>query len=619
MAVPPVTRHDRFGLLHPAHDAHTLGLWAVRELLEACGHRVILGQGAVTKAVSHPADSASRDCLAAWVRDHHVTRLGFSYRLDPDDALALMVQWVEALRHRRLLSEQGGPIRALYFAGLPPACEKIRRHLPFVAAVFQGDESPAETLRRLGLEGPLLPHAMKEGLAYDEQRLAFGRELVKKGDYRKVLPPDRAGYPEFGSSRDTLLARLAHVRTMGGPPLIRAHVGPYLPQREEAVRLFLQWTRELAAAGFLDVLSIGASQLTQSHFGMDWTGLPNGGGVPIHSPEEFDAVWQAARPMLVRTYAGTRNLRALAALYEARLHIAWHALSFWWFCRLDGRGPNPVRENLIEHLATIRDIAGTGKPLEANVAHHFAFRGADDVTALAATVLAARTAKRLDIRTFILQVMLNTPKATWGLQDLAKARALLRLVRELEDDRFFVLLQPRGGLDYFSPDLEKAKAQLAAVTALMDDIEPRDPTSPPIIHVVGYSEASHLADPAVVNESSQITQHALAEYRRLRAKGEVDDMTDHPEVNSRVAHLVAEVRLLLDAMERHIPILYSAEGLYQALAQGFLVVPGLTECRDEFSAAVRWPTRLIHGGVRVVSADGHPITTRDRLGSGSWL
>jgi len=50
-------------------------------------------------------------------------------------------------------------------------------------------------------------------------------------------------------------------------------------------------------------------------------------------------------------------------------------------------------------------------------------------------------------------------------------------------------------------DLQKAKAQLAAVTALMDDIEPQDPNSPPIIHVVSYCEASHLADPAAVNES----------------------------------------------------------------------------------------------------------------------
>jgi len=91
---------------------------------------------------------------------------------------------------------------------------------------------------------------------------------------------------------------------------------------------------------------------------------------------------------------------------------------------------------------------------------------------------------------------------------LAKSRAMLQLVRELEDR--FVPCHPAAaaGLDYFSPDPDKAKAQLAAVTALMDDIEPHDASSPPVVHVVSYSEASHLADAAVVDESIKITRHA---------------------------------------------------------------------------------------------------------------
>ena len=53
--------------------------------------------------------------------------------------------------------------------------------------------------------------------------------------------------------------------------------------------------------------------------------------------------------------------------------------------------------------------------------------------------------------------MLNTPRFTWGIQDLAKSRAMLKLVKELEDSHFRVVLQPRAGLDYFSADLDKAK------------------------------------------------------------------------------------------------------------------------------------------------------------------
>ena len=291
------------------------------------------------------------------------------------------------------------------------------------------------------------------------------------------------------------------------------------------------------------------------------------------------------------------DLADLARLHEERLHIAWHALSLWWFCRLDGRGPYSLRENLAAQFEALQTIAASGKPYEPNVAHHFAFRGADDVTALAATVLAARTAKRLGIRRLVLQVMLNTPRSTWGIQDIAKARALLALVRPLEDDRFQVILQPRGGLDFFSPDPQKAKAQLAAVTALMDDIEPRDTRSPPLIHVVSYSEGYALADPPVIAESLQIVRAALDAYRDLRRRGMIDDMTDHPETVSRTARLQNETLARLAAMEAAIPDLLSEAGLYQAFAQGFLHTPYLWEGRDELAPAVRARTRLSHGGV----------------------
>jgi len=334
--------------------------------------------------------------------------------------------------------------------------------------------------------------------------------------------------------------------------------------------------------------------------------------VPLNSRDEFAAVWEASRPMLIRTYAGTRDIPELARMHEETIHIAWHALSLWWFSRIDGRGPYSVRENLRQHIETLRYIAAAGKPFEPNVPHHFAFRGADDVTYVVSAILAAKMAKTLGIRCLIFQNMLNTPKYTWGVQDLAKSRATLTLLRELQDDRFAVILQGRAGLDYFSHDLDRAKAQLASATALMDDIEPNDPASPPIIHVVSFSEASHLADPPVVDESIQITRQALAEYRRLRARGDIDDMTADPEVETRTAELLSESRAVLRAIERTVPDPYSAEGLYQVFAAGFLPVPYLWECRDEFRRAVQWPTRLIRGSVKAVDERGLPLPAAQR-------
>jgi hypothetical protein len=90
-------------------------------------------------------------------------------------------------------------------------------------------------------------------------------------------------------------------------------------------------------------------------------------------------------------------------------------------------------QNLREHLETLDFIAASGKPFEPNIPHHFSFRGGDDVTYILSAYLAARTAKSRGVKTLILQNMLNTPKYTLGVADLAKSRAMLRLVRTLED------------------------------------------------------------------------------------------------------------------------------------------------------------------------------------------
>lgn len=608
----PLGNDDVIGLVRPALDAHTLGLTSVAQLLHDCGVRTVIADTAVCQAADNPAAADNAALLEQWIRQARITRLGFSYRLDPRAGADLFGRLVHQLGQRRLLAEKGGPIVGLYFAGLPAACDLVQVEHGTRVVLFAGDETPGETLDQLGVPLALRPREIAEEIAYDKSRLAFAHNLLQSGKHLEVRPVDRSHYEGYGTSTDSVVNRLRHARENRLPPLMRAHVGPYLPDRTQAVHLFLDWCRQLAGAGFLDILSIGTSQLSQSAFGEDWANRPNGGGVPINSPEEFRAVWQAARPMLVRTYAGAKDIPRLARLYEETINIAWHALSFWWFCQIDGRGPYSVRRNLEQHLETLRFIAQSGKPFEPNIPHHFAFRGADDVTYVVSVVLAARTAKALGVRYLILQNMLNTPKASWGVQDLAKSRAMLALVRELEDEHFRVILQPRAGLDYFSPDQEKAKVQLAAVSALMDDIEPQDPTSPPIIHVVSYSEGSHLADPPVINESIQVTRASLEEYRRLRLRGEVADMSCPPEVEQRKEELLSGAQAILAAIGSVIPNPYTAQGLYQTFQAGFLPVPYLWERREEFERALQWRTQLIRGSVKVVDTAGNAIAPADR-------
>jgi len=146
----------------------------------------------------------------------------------------------------------------------------------------------------------------------------------------------------------------------------------------------------------------------------------------------------------------------------------------------------------------------------------------------------------------------------------------------------------------------------------MDDIEPRDPSSPEIIHVVGYSEAVRLADPAVVEESVRITRYALSEYRRLKREGAMADMAGDGEVEYRSRKLEADARAVIGAIERSIERPYAPEGLYAVLREGFLAVPRLRECRDEFQRAVAWKTRLVSGGVAIVDEGGMPVDPKAR-------
>lgn len=313
----------------------------------------------------------------------------------------------------------------------------------------------------------------------------------------------------------------------------------------------------------------------------------------------YQDFWEAANPMLVRTYSGTKNVAAMADVYERTINIAWHALSLWWFDELDGRGPNTLYDNLKEHIETMRLVAAMGKPVETNVPHHFAFRGCDDVTYIVTGILAARMAKKCGVKNFVLQNMLNTPRSTWGVQDLAKSRAMLHIAKELEDDNFRIILQSRAGLDYFKPDLEAAKIQLASVTAMMDDIDPDNDHSPDIIHVVSYCEALYLATPDIINDSIKITRTALKEYRRLKKLGLTPDVkTD--DIAERTEILETSARKILAAMEETIPDLYSPEGLYIAFVAGWLPVPELWSDSDEFIHAKCWETKMQNGGTHLV-------------------
>lgn len=608
-----VDLEDVFGFIKPLVDVHTMGVYTMANLLRDCGYKVYISKDDVNEAVEQIQKINNYSFVKSWILKNGITRLGFSYRLDPKEGCDYFMKLYHHLKGDNMFVVDGGVLQQVFFAGLPDSCEMVKGKTNGEVLVFPGNESPTESLSMLRVPENLIPQTLNPDNAYDKMRWDFAKKIIESERYKLEQPLDHFGYAECGGEKDSYVARLRYATEKHTLPIVRTHSGPYNPNRAEALKEYNSWCRDLASSQLLDVLSIGSSQLTQSHFGEDWEGKANGGGVPVNSEMEYRIIRENAKPMLVRTYSGTKDVPSLAKIHEKSLNIAWHALSFWWFDELDGRGQNSLLDNLKEHFETIRWIATTGKPVEPNVPHHFAFRGADDITYIISGYLAAKACKKLGIRHLILQNMLNTPKFTVGVQDLAKGRAMLKLVKELEDGRFRVSLQTRAGLDYFAPDLEQAKIQLASVTCLMDDLEPDNDNSPEIIHVVNYCEAVRLATPPVIKESIRITLNALHEYRRARSSGTIPNMKYDKDVNSREELLYDEAKNAISLMEKAMPNLYTPEGFYKVFVEGFLPVPYLMDQQRKFPKATMWHTAIKNGGVFVVNDEGGIINTVDRF------
>ena len=607
-----VVSNDVFGFVKPRVDVHTMGIYTIANLLRDCGYKVILAKDDVNEAIEKLQKINNYSLFKQWLLSNKINRIGFSYRMDPHDGCDYFMTMYEHLKSDNMLVTQGGPIKEISFAGLPDTCELIAGKTEGKILVFPGDETPIESLRMYHVPEEFLPSTLSNNNPYDKMRWDFAKDLIESERWKLEPSQDHFGYKECGQDNDSYLARLEYARQKHALPIIRTHSGPYNPNRIDALNEYNSWCRDLAKSNLLDVLSIGSSQLTQSNFGEDWEGKPNGGGVPVNSEIEYQVSRENAKPMLVRTYSGTKDVPGLARIHERSLNISWHALSFWWFDELDGRGNNTLLDNLREHFEAVRYIVTTGKPVEPNVPHHFAFRGADDITYIVSGFLAAKAIKLMGARHMILQNMLNTPKYTWGVQDLAKGRCMIKLVRELEDDNFKVSLQTRGGLDYFAPDLEKAKIQLAAVTCMMDDLEPENDNSPEIIHVVNYSEAVRLATPPVIKDSIRITLSALHRYRFARKMGVVPNMLHDADVQNRYEALMYDARKAIQLLEENIPNLYSPEGFERVFKEGFLAVPYLMDQNHKFPKATMWKTAIKNGGISVVDDEGKIISTEDR-------
>jgi len=251
----------------------------------------------------------------------------------------------------------------------------------------------------------------------------------------------------------------------------------------------------------------------------------------------------------------------------------------------------------------MKTYAALGVPLEVNESHQWSLRDAPDSVAVASFYLAAYNAKKVGARFYVAQYMLNTPPGIYPVADLAKMLAKKELISELIDDNFMVFTQVRGGLAHFSADLDLAKGQLGASTALGLFLEPD------IIHVVGFCEAVHLARPEEVIESAQIANGVLKDLLFGLPSVKTDTF-----IEERKEELKEEANLILEAIckldEKEEDPFTSPRVIAEAVRKGILDAPHLLGNPE---ALGKTQTRIVKGVLRCVDEKGKVITEKERL------
>lgn len=559
-------------------DPHTQGLFRVARIARKAGLSPhVLPPGSRPEVILDQVHKAGPD----WI--------GLSYRLSPDVAVKQFRDCLHRLAASGLLRRPDGGWRRVALAGLPEtmrAIESLRSELPCPVWTMPQDRDLLRGCARV-MEFFDVPEAQRAALLAELRPELFPPRFSELDELATLVANDDDYRNEPPLPVPSALARCDYterIREMD-MPLLRTHFGIPAP----TIRPTVEGVAALAEARVVDEVSLGSSDLSQRHFGdpAAFVGRKNDGGVPYSTFDHLAELFQASRR---GNYPGMKPYAHVTGLVpfvdtclRAGMLIGSHqAVPLYWFNELDGRGPTPVRESIVEHQATVRELARHGIPVEMNDPNHFSSRWAHDT--IIAVDYALITAVMLDagVKNLILQMQFNKPRETSDHGDLAKMLAGLDLAAELTAGTGAkIWRETRTGIDSFPPDLDEARHQLARSTFLQLIVDPH------IIHLVSYCEALHIAGVEDVIDSSRLVRRCVRVFRRHA--GDLLKLRQHPLVTERRAHLVAEARTTL----RHIaglrnkaagrpaplaslvPDLAHPDALYRALATGVMAAPGI--------------------------------------------
>lgn len=385
--------------------------------------------------------------------------------------------------------------------------------------------------------------------------------------------------------------------------LIRHHIG--LQTMEETI----EEVKKLSESKLLDIISIAPDQNCQTYFfekeKMDEK-LSGAGGAPIRSEEDFKKLYEASRRgnfPLMRCYSGTRDMVKFSKVLKETLNNAWAAIPIFWYSDLDRRSDRELLSAIKENMEGIKWNGENGVPVEVNDSHQWELRNAHDTLAVFDSYLVAYIAKKLGVKHYIQQYMLNTPPNLSPKMDIAKSLARMELVESLEDENFKTYRMIRTGLLSYPSDPYQAMGQLVSSMFYGSYLKPH------IIHVVAYTEAIKRATSKEILESIKMVKKAY-----LLAETGLPDFIQDKDIRNRVDEIKNESLYLIEKIkeigkDKDDPLI-DPETLYNAVKLGILDAPGLTG----FSVAkgeIR--CEVINGANYAVDENGKILKEKERL------
>jgi methylmalonyl-CoA mutase cobalamin-binding subunit len=524
-------------------DVHTAGILNFLELARNEGYEVIYLGGAVPiEKIIKKIDEETPDVVS------------ISYRLGADAFENLIKEFIEKAKklknYEKIDFIFGGTIET----------SQVARKYNFFKKIFDGSEE-------------------------EEDVVLFLRGQIK--------------YKEEENFPSTLAERIEFKSPY---PLIRHHIG--LQTMEETI----EEIKKLAESELLDIISLAPDQNCQQYFFDQEKMDPNqdgAGGAPIRNEKDFVTMYEASRRgnyPLVRCYSGTNHMVEFSQVLKRTVNNAWAAIPIFWYSELDRRSERNLLDAIKENMEGIKWNAMNNIPVEINDAHQWELRYAHDSLAVATTYLAAYVAKKLGVRWYVQQYMMNTPPKLSPKMDIAKSLAKLELVETLKDETFTPYRMVRTGLLSFPADPNSAMGQLVSSMFYSSYLQPH------IIHVVAYCEAMKRATSKEIIESVKMVKRANS----LASRG-LPDFASDPEIKARVNLLKEEAMVIIEKIKSLSPQkedpLTDPETLYLAVKKGILDAVGL---QGNSIAKGQIKSAVINGAYEAVNENGEVLREAER-------